>query len=158
MRSLILMMTLVMMAFSQVHAKPKRSLKKIQHSKIKRKLAHISASDPYKIELQYRNQKELRNFRGVQLGITPFTRYLTFTSFDNKRYLMDCDVTEDYEKWECRIMCEGGSLIVNFTEDKGFKEISIEPFRIRPRLCDGSESADDKFLRIRSKRTYTLIE
>lgn len=93
------------------------------------------------IEIQY--QGGIKDFRNPKISMNPFQKILSFTSEEKETYKMDCLEAKTADHWVCNIPCEGGSLKIRFANESSFSAITIEPFQIRLRKCDGTESAED---------------
>lgn len=101
---------------------------------------------------------DANSFKKVKLHLTPYSPYISFESFENQEYVLDCPNSENGKGWVCFSPCGGGSIKISFSKATGFKNIKVDPFRIQPRLCDGSESEDDPYLTSRSPLVFQLKE
>ncbi|NCN41149.1 hypothetical protein GW916_07850 [bacterium] len=119
-----------------------------------RKVAQISDEGVHEVVLSY--EKDANSFRNLKLHLTVSNPFLTFESFENQEYVLDCPNPNNDRDWTCFSACEGGSLKILFSKSTGFQNIEIPPFEITPRLCDGSESDDDQKLTSRKTLKFSL--
>lgn len=148
----ILILAVFIFSFNGAYAK--KTIKKVLPSKTKtRKIANVELKNPYNILLSYEGVSS-PNFSNVKLGFTPYTQFLTFKSFGGETYLMDCNVNDTFDGWNCSLQCEGGHIKIDFVDGKGFREITLAPFEITPMHCDGSEVGDEP--KIKSSKKLTL--
>jgi len=122
--------------------------------RVERKIAQARMQGLGEIILLY--GKDANNFKNIKLHLTPYSTYMTFKSYEDQEYTLDCQVIAGKSAWRCFSACEGGELQVNFSGKSGFSEITVDPFQITPRLCDGSESEDDPQLTARKVLRFEL--
>lgn len=120
-----------------------------------RKIAQQLDGEFHEIILSYGN--DANAFRKLRIHLSTSDPYISFQSFGDQEYVLDCQKIASERDWNCFSSCDGGSLKITFSKATGFKEIEIPPFQITPRLCDGSESDEDPKLTSRKTLKFSLI-
>lgn len=119
-----------------------------------RKLAQQNEGSVFEVILAYGN--DANNFKDIKLYLTPTDAYMSFVSYEHREYLLDCPRRPGDEGWTCFSPCDGGEIKISFSETLGFREITMAPFDIIPRLCDGSEDESDPHLTARKALKFQL--